>query len=456
MSYVLLLLPLGPTLLALRERRLSPLAGFSALGALLSLVLALFSWGGANGPFRLDGVGLFYLLLTDSLYALVALYARFYFEEEKDPEAWRFFAMGGLFLFALHGAYLTYNLGLLWVFVEGSTLASALLIALGGGSRALEATWKYLLLGSVGIALGLIGVILVYSLLGGTTLDWREALALAPKASGEQLRLAFAFLLIGFGTKVGLFPMQAWLPDAHAEAKSPVSALLSGVLLNVAFYALLRYTALMEAAGQGPFARGLLVAFGLASLLAAALFLFAQTEYKRLLAYSSMEHMGLAVYALGLGLPWLALLHTLFHSLAKTAAFLSAGNILLATHARVVAQVGGLYRTWPALGYLWALSLLALAGLPPFALFWAEFQAMRFSSWPLFLLYGAGLALAFAGLLPVVGAMVFGPERGLKRRPKPRVLVLFPALLLLAVLVLGLFPPVEGVQALTEVLRWKP
>ncbi|GAA6734346.1 hydrogenase 4 subunit F [Thermus oshimai] len=456
MNYVLLFLPLLPALLSLRERRLSLLAGSSTLGALLSAFLALFVWGRAEGPFHLDGVGLFYLLLTDFLYALVALYARFYFEEEKDPEAWRFYVLGGLFLFALHGAYLTYNLGLLWVFVEGSTLASALLIALGGGSRALEATWKYLLLGSVGIALGLIGVILVYSLLGGATLDWKEALALVSGAKGEQLRLAFAFLLIGFGTKVGLFPMQAWLPDAHAEAKSPVSALLSGVLLNVAFYALVRYVALMEAAGQGPFARGFLLAFGMGSLLAAALFLFAQAEYKRLLAYSSMEHMGLAVYALGLGLPWLALLHTLFHSLAKTAAFLSAGNIFLATHARAVAQVGGLYRTWPALGALWALSLLALAGLPPFALFWAEFQAMRSSSWPLFLLYGIGLALVFAGLLPVLSHMVFASERGFKRRPKAPALVVLPALLLLAVLVLGFHPPVEGVKALAEVLRWKP
>jgi hydrogenase-4 component F len=169
-----------------------------------------------------------------------------------------------------------------------------------------------------------------------------------------------------------------------------------------------------------------------------------------------MEHMGLAVYALGLGLPWLALLHTLFHSLAKTAAFLSAGNIFLATHARAVAQVGGLYRTWPALGALWALSLLALAGLPPFALFWAEFQAMRSSSWPLFLLYGIGLALVFAGLLPVLSHMVFASERGFKRRPKAPALVVLPALLLLAVLVLGFHPPVEGVKALAEVLRWKP
>ncbi|RTH41050.1 proton-conducting transporter transmembrane domain-containing protein, partial [Thermus scotoductus] len=333
MLYLLVLLPL---VVFLARKEAGRLVRLSVLVPLFSFLLAPFLLGTAAGPFRLDGVGLFYLLLTDLIYALVALFARGYFARE---EAWRFYWAGALFLASAHGAYLAHNLGMLWVFVEGSTLASALLVYHKGGARPLEATWKYLMLGSVGIAMGLIGVILVYALVGGATLDWGEVRSLVGEADPEGLKVAFALLLVGFGTKVGLFPLQAWLPDAHAEAPGPASALLSGTLLNVAFYALLRYAAIMQAAGLFAFASSLLLTFGLLTLLFAALFLFGQKEYKRLLAYSSMEHMGLAVFALGLGLPWLALYHTLAHSLAKTLAFLGASGILSLTHAKEVGRV---------------------------------------------------------------------------------------------------------------------
>lgn len=457
MLYLLLFLPLLPAIYALREREIGRLAGSTAAGAALSLGLALLVHDPLAGPLRLDGVGLFYLLLTDCLFALVALYARAYFQAAQDGEAWRFYAAGNLFLFAMHGAYLAHNLGLLWIFVEGSTLASALLVYHRGGARALEATWKYLMLGSVGIALGLIGVILVYALLGGATLDWQEARELVRKAEPAQLKLAFAFLLVGFGTKVGLFPLHPWLPDAHSEAPSPASALLSGTLLNVAFYALLRYTALLGSAGLFEFAAGLLQGFGLFSLLAAALFLFAQRDYKRLLAYSSMEHMGLAVYGLGLGVPWLAMLHTLFHSLIKTAAFLSAGNLLLAYQSKLIARVGAVYRAWPATAGLLVLSWLSLAGLPPFGLFYTEFQAL-FRSSPLPLgLYLLGLLGAFAGLLWPLSRMAFGEGSagtGLEILflPRTRALVVVPAVLVALALILGLFPPTGVVERLAETL----
>ncbi|WP_267960879.1 proton-conducting transporter transmembrane domain-containing protein [Thermus caliditerrae] len=446
MLYGLLLLPL---LVFLGRRDKGALVRLSVLLPILSALLAPLLLGQMAGPFRLDGVGLFYLMLTDLLFALIALFARGYFSEE---EAWRFYWAGGLFLGAAHGAYLAHNLGVLWIFVEGSTLASALLVYHKGGARALEATWKYLMLGSVGIALGLIGVILVYALLSGATLDWREARALVGSANPEGLKLAFALLLVGFGTKVGLFPLQAWLPDAHAEAPGPASALLSGTLLNVAFYALLRYTALMQAAGLFPFASGLLLAFGLLSLLAAGFFLYGQKEYKRLLAYSSMEHMGLAVFALGLGLPWLALFHTLAHSLAKTLAFLGASGILALSHAKEVGRVGGLFRSLPALGVPFVLALAALGGLPPFPLFFAEFKAVEAAMrYPLLAAwYLVGLGLAFAGLLGPMTQMGFGPGRPWKAQG----LDLWALWLLLAVLfLLGVRPPVEVFQAL-EVVLW--
>ncbi|WP_027881508.1 proton-conducting transporter membrane subunit [Meiothermus rufus] len=453
MLYLLLLLPLLPALYALRERTPARLASLSLGAAWFSLALGLLAQNQASGPLRLDGVGLFYLLLTDFIFGLVALYARAYFQESQDQEAWRFFAAGNLFLFAMHGAFLAHNLGLLWIFVEGSTLASALLVYHKGGARALEATWKYLMLGSVGIALGLIGVILVYALLGGTTLDWQEAREWARTASAAQLGLAFAFLLVGFGTKVGLFPLHAWLPDAHSEAPSPASALLSGTLLNVAFYALLRYTALLGSAGLFEKAALLLQSFGLISLLAAGLFLFAQKDFKRLLAYSSMEHMGLAVYALGLGLPWLAMLHTLFHSLLKTAAFLGAGNLLLAYRSKLIARVGGVYQAWPAGAWVFLLALLGLAGLPPFGLFFAEFQALLASAPWAMGLYLLGLVSAFAGLLWPLSQMIYGPGT-LPHRPQGQSLVLVPGVLLAVGLFLGLLPPVELVKTWAEVLAW--
>ncbi|WP_038057042.1 proton-conducting transporter membrane subunit [Thermus amyloliquefaciens] len=447
MLYLLVFLPL---LVFLARRETPLLVRLSVLVPVLSLLLAPFLLGRAAGPFRLDGVGLFYLLLTDLIYGLVALFARGYFPRE---EAWRFYWAGALFLASAHGAYLAHNLGMLWVFVEGSTLASALLVYHKGGARALEATWKYLMLGSVGIAMGLIGVILVYALVGGATLDWGEVRSLVATANPEGLKVAFALLLVGFGTKVGLFPMQAWLPDAHAEAPGPASALLSGTLLNVAFYALLRYTALMQAAGLFPFASGLLLAFGLLSLVFAALFLFGQKEYKRLLAYSSMEHMGLAVFALGLGLPWLALFHTLAHSLSKTLAFLGASGILALSHAKEVGRVGGLVLHTPALGVPFVLSLAALGGLPPFPLFFAEFKAVEVAmQWPwLGVSYLVGLGLAFAGLLYPMAQMGFGQGKPIGGRGWDLWLLW---LLLFLLLLLGVFPPVGVFKAL-EVVLWR-
>lgn len=456
MLYLLLFLPLPFGIYALRDRHLRRLGVLGTTVPLLSIALALLPHTDARGALQLDGVGLFYLVLADALFAVVAVYALAYFEDGHDTHAASFYAPFFLFLFATHGAYLTHNLGLMWTFVEGSTLASALLVYHHRDAHALEATWKYLMLGSVGIALSLVGVILVYALLGGTTLDWRGALALAARAEPGRLQLAYAFLLVGFGTKVGLFPMHAWLPDAHSEAPSPASALLSGTLLNVAFYALLRYTALMVPAGLAGFAQGLLLGFGLASLLAAGLFMFAQRDYKRLLAYSSMEHMGLAVYALGLGVPWLAMLHTLFHSLTKTAAFLSFGNVFLAYRSKVLRRVGGLMHVLPGTGGLVALSLLALAGLPPFALFYAEFQALWHSPPVMMVLYLVGLSVAFVAVALPIGHLVFGAATQPRSVPQNRLLLAVPAALLLTVVWLGLFPPTGEVRMLAEVLPWKP
>lgn len=453
MLWLLLLLPLASAAWAYREKNLNRLSLVAAGVPLVSLAIAVLGQGAKNGLLELDGVGFFYLVLADLIFTLVALYARGYWAASHDTRAPAFFAPFFAFIFTTHGAYLTHNLGLMWIFVESSTLASAFLVYHHHNSRALEATWKYLMLGSVGIALGLIGVILVYAVLGGATLDWGEAKGLIGGVNPAGLKLAFAFLLIGFGTKVGLFPMHAWLPDAHSESPSPGSALLSGTLLNVAFYALVRYTSLLESAGLGSYVHKLLLGFGLASVFAAALFLIAQKDYKRLLAYSSMEHMGLGVYALGLGAPWLALLHTLFHSLCKTAAFLSAGNLSLAFGSTDIDKASGSARSWPAAGFAFVLAGLALAGLPPFPLFFAEFQALLLSPAALMPFYLLGLGLAFAGLAGAITQIGFGTPSALQVLPRARILVWVPAALLLLALVLGVLPPAEWAKNIAEVLR---
>lgn len=450
--YLLLFLPLPFVYWAWREANTARVSLLAALVPLVSLALALAAQGQSAGALKLDPVGLFFLCLADLIFALVALYSRSYFAAH-DPYVRLFYPPLFAFLFATHGAYLSHNLGLLWIFVEAATLTSAFLVYHHRDRRALEATWKYLMLGSVGVGLGLIGVILVYAALGGNTLDWTEAKAIMSSVNPMPLKLAFAFLLIGFGTKVGLFPLHTWMPDAYAESPSPGAALLSSTLVNIAFYALMRYTSLLQDAGLAAFVHGFLLAFGLLSLLAAALFLMVQRDFKRMLAYSSVEHMGLAVYALGLGVPWIALLHTLFHSVIKTAAFLLAGNLVLAYGSKSIEAVGGAVRAWPATGWGFLLSVLALAGLPPFALFYSEFQALKLSAPFALIVYLVGLGLAFAGVLGPLSRMVFGEGKEPKTIPRPTVLVFVPWLVLLVALVLGLFPPVKWVKEIAEVLR---
>ena len=283
-------------------------------------------------------------------------------------------------------AVLASNVGVLWVAVEATTVTTTFLVGHRGTAKALEASWKYIVICSVGIAMAFLGTVLVYLAsehAGGSTpgdLDWTSLMRAARHLNPGVMRLALGLLLLGYGTKVGLAPMHSWLPDAHSQAPAPVSALMSGVLLSVAFYALLRFEAIANRTLGVGFPRLLLVIGGLLSLLVAASLLLTQRDYKRMLAYHSIEHMGLVALGAAAASPLAiaaVLLHVLGHGLAKAVLFLVSGEILLVESTSEIAQVRALLTRRPALGGLFAAGLIALLGLPPFSLFISEFNMLR-------------------------------------------------------------------------------
>ena len=318
-------------------------------------------------------------------------------------------ALSALFVFSMLVVVLSNNLGLMWVALEATTLTTVLLVAFYARPGSLEAAWKYLILCSTGIALGLMGVMLTYAAAssGGTSgfaaLSFATLLHAAPALSPALMRLSFAFILVGFGTKVGLVPMHAWLPDAHSSAPSPISGMLSGILLTTALFAIIRYKTLVDLAlGGSSFTSSLLLAFGALTTLVSALFILVQTDYKRLLAYSSIEHMGMSTFALGLGVPgaFIAVIHLVGHALAKPMLFFGAGNVLHRFKSTKFERVEGVARVLPYTAGFFLVGLLALLALPPSPLFMSEYLlAMQaLSTHPLaFIPVALALVIVFAG-----------------------------------------------------------
>ncbi len=427
-----------------------------------ALTVGWFLVAGPPPPFgwlRLDALGLLFLAITSALFLLVSIYTGGARRANAGQPERAFAGSLLLFLAAMSLVTATQHLGLMWVGVEATTLASAPLIYHHRSARSLEAAWKYLVLCSVGIAIALLGTFLL-ALASPHVSDplWLPSLLRgASRLDRPLLRIAFIFLLVGYGTKVGLAPLHTWLPDAHSEAPSPVSALLSGALLNTAFLALLRAWQVVAAAGLGEFAGALLIGFGLLSLALAAVFIVGQGDYKRMLAYSSMEHMG--ILALGVGLAgaasYGAMLHALNHSLAKALLFLVAGNILVAYGTKNIADVRGVGRRLPWSGALWVIGFLAIAGSPPFGLFMSEFVILKASldegHFVIATLYLVLLAAIFAGLASSMLRMAQGsPAGGVieAERREPWQTVLPPALLALGVLVLGVYIPAPVAELL--------
>ncbi|HXJ81846.1 MAG TPA: proton-conducting transporter membrane subunit [Candidatus Methylomirabilis sp.] len=373
----------------------------------------------------------------------------------------RFRIFANLFAFTMLAAVSTNNVAVMWVAIEATTITSAVLIPLHVSKASVEASWKYLLIGSVGIALAFVGTVLAYfdfvSLAGGhgsALLNWTVLRSEAGVMHAQVIQLAFVFILIGYGTKAGLAPMHTWLPDAHSEAPAPLSAMMSGVLLAVALYAILRWKAVVNAAVGSGFADALLLVLGIFSLAIAALSLVIQRHYKRLLAYSSIEHTGLVCLGLGLG-PlgnFAAMLHLVNHTVAKSMMFFLAGRILDRYRTTELGRVSGLLRAMPVTGGLFAAGMIALVGLPPFGLFLSKFAVIRagFAAnrpW-LMAVVLALLIVAFVALVAHLNRMLYGAPPAGVTRGETHLAGLVPLIFCAAVLVvLGLTVP-GPVQAL--------
>jgi hydrogenase-4 component F len=360
-------------------------------------------------------------------------------------------SMYQLFSFTMLIALTTNNLGILWVAMEAATLTTVLLVSVYRTPASLEAAWKYFILCGVGIAQALFGTVLLYmaaeKVIGteGGALLWTNLDAVKAQLDPAIITLAFAFLFIGYGTKVGLVPMHNWLPDAHAEGPTPVSAVLSGLLLNVAVYALLRCKVLTDGALHSPLAGQLMIAFGLLSVLVAAFFLSRQKDVKRMFAYSSIEHMGLITFAFGIGGPianYAGLLHMTVHSLIKSGIFFAVGHATQKAGTQNMADIRGLIKVSPTVGWGLMLGSLAILGMPPFGVFASEFliltTAMREQPWatPFLLL---ALGVAFAAVFSRVQPMVFGETSVRPLAHPPALLPVFAHLGL--GLMLGLYIP---------------
>src|SRR5437016_11735404 len=390
MLVALLVIPLAGAVLSWRAvGRLA--ATLHAVTAALTLVGALAVAVTVNrgeplaafdGLLRADALSAWMIALIGIVGALAASEAPRYVAPAAPG---RFYLLFHLFIFTMLLAVSTDDVGLMWVAVEGTTLASVFLVNFERTRASLEAAYKYLLICSVGIAIAFVGTVLVYyaeAVRGqglaehaSQGLRWTTLLALAPALSPRVLQLAFVFLVVGYGTKAGLAPMRTWLPDAHSEAPAPVSALMSGVLLSIGAYAVLRFKPVVDLAAGPAFARRILLALGLASMAVAALFLWTSQNFKRTLAYSSVEHIGLVCLGLGFGGVWGvtgALLHLANHALAKSALFLLAGRIRAAYDSAEVLDVRGLMGPLPRTGGAFLAAMLALMGLPPFGLFTSE------------------------------------------------------------------------------------
>ena len=407
--------------------------------------------------FFVDAFSVYLAVLTSFVSMTTAIFSRRYMRWERKHGRvghWgmRFYhAMFQLFIFAMLLALLTNNVGVLWIAMELATLSTVLLVSLYRTPSAIEAAWKYFILCGVGIALALFGTVLLYFAAekvlgeGGEALLWTNLNEVSGKLEPTVLSLAFVFLMVGYGTKVGLVPLHNWLPDAHSEGPTPISAVLSGLLLNIALYALVRCKVLVDGATHSHKAGYIMMGFGLLSILVAAFSLLRQKDIKRMFAYSSIEHMGIATFAFGLGGPiatFGALLHMLVHSLTKSSIFFTAGHASQMHGTQEMDKIGGLIRGNPLVGWGLVAGVMAIVGMPPFGVFTSEFliltAAMKDAPFlaPFLLL---GLGVAFAALFRRVQPMIAGevPESQSPIKAAHIPVILHMAL----VLIIGLYMP---------------
>ena len=432
-TFVILALPIATAALlaALPSYRLS--AALNVASSLVTFIASASLLAAAPPPnayIQIDDLNIVFVVLNTFVGFTASVFSATYIAHEIEtgrltPTHLRFYhAMYQFLLFSMNLALIANNIGLMWVAIELATLTTVLMVGIYRTPAAIEAAWKYFILGSVGIALALFGTILVYMAAepvvgeGVPAMLWTSLIDHAPQFDPALLDLAFVFLLLGYGTKVGLAPLHAWLPDAHAEGPTPISAVLSGLLLNVALYAVLRFKLLLDANARALAPGPLMATLGLVSVVFAAFMLYRRRDVKRMFAYSSIEHMGIIVFAFGVGGPlanFAALLHMAMHSLTKSAIFYTVGQIAQVKGTQQIAEIRGLTVTHPLLGWSLVFGVFAIVGLPPMGVFMSEFLIVSstFARAPwLALALASGLLLALGALVLRLQSMAFGAPAG--------------------------------------------
>jgi len=436
---LLILVPAAAGLACLpaRSHRLPAALGVLAFGVTLALGIELVrqvlargvvtEW---NGFLCADALSAWMVLLISAVSLASAIYAAGYLRRDladgavTERQFREFYVLTPLFGASMFLVVLANNPGVMWFAVEATALSSVLLVALYNRRTSLEAAWKYIILGSLGLALALMGTVFLYAAACKNnsepppSFNWPYLMSVADQLDPRLLKLAFVFALIGYGTKAGLAPMHTWLPDAHSEAPSPTSAMLSGVSLKIALYALLRFHILTTACLRTDYSAHLLLGFGLLSMCVAAPFILVQTNMKRLFAYSSLENIGVVCVGVGLSAPlavFAAVLHIGYHALAKATIFFAAGNIHQKCLSLELRSLSGLLKTMPATATLLALAVTCIVGLPPFGIFVTEFSmvagGIEAGHIPAGVLFVAALAVVFAGLLSHVCHLLLGTPK---------------------------------------------
>ena len=471
MMGVLLFIPLFTALLCYSFRKRKAIEYVNLLGAVLlagasippisaSLTSPRFFLG---GMLYMDALSSYIMAIVVLVSLVTAIYSVDYMGQEYEEgiirlkDVRRYYALMHLFIFTMLLTIVSNNLAVFWIAIEGTTLVSALLVGLYKNTQSIEAAWKYIILCTVSITFALLGIFITYyastSVMAGSgTLNWTELRDIAYKLNPSTMKLAFIFILVGYGAKAGLAPVHNWLPDAHSQAPTPISALLSGILLKCSFIGIIRFIIIVNRSTGDSYANSLMLFFGLLSMGIATAFILLQNNYKRLLAYSSIEHIGIIATGIGIGGFWGiygSLLHILNHAVVKTLLFFTTGKVKLRYHSTKIEKVKGVMTRMPVSGTIMLLAALAIAGTPPFNIFLSEFIILKaaadFGKWTTLALFIIFATIVFGGVLHHFSSMAFGKSEGWEnekeRKPVSAVLVAMAAVMLIC----GLYiPPFLG------------
>ncbi len=444
------------SVVSLVVKRRAVIESLSVVSATMAVVVAYsvaskVAVSGTYLPYRffaVDALGAIMLLIIGTIGLAVAIYSVWYLRSESEKNilgftrVQQYFILLNLFLGVMMLAVMSSNPIFTWISIEATTLSTAFLISFYNKPSAMEAAWKYLLLNATGLLLAFLGTLLFFTAVsstgGASGITWSGLLAQAGHLDPFIAKIAFIFVLVGYGTKVGLVPMHTWLPDAHSKAPPPISALLSGVLLNVAFMTLIRLKGITDVSiGSHAFTQHILVFFGLLSIVVATLIIFTQKNYKRLLAYSSIENMGIATLGIGLGGlgAVAALLHLMYHALIKSGLFLLSGTIFLRYSTTKIARILGVAATLPVTGTLFFLGFFAITGTPPFGIFLTKIYILTalFHAWPwLAVVMILSTVILFVGFFRHVMGMVFGKKPNDVAQGREHIWLVLPPLILVA------------------------